>query len=103
MERVRRRDPLLLARDAFDGMLEDSGIAESDVAYIATTAEGENLSFRTGHFYSMTTHARGGVFLTSGIEAVLDVGALHGRAISIDPRGKVLNYRMTSQCASGSG
>jgi len=34
---------------------------------------------------------------------VLDIGALNGRAISIDSRGKVLNYRMTSQCASGSG
>jgi benzoyl-CoA reductase subunit D len=34
---------------------------------------------------------------------VLDVGALHGRAISIDDRGKVLSYKMTSQCASGSG
>ena len=103
VERVRRRDPLQLARDSFDAMLEEAGLKEADVAYIATTAEGENLSFRTGHFYSMTTHARGGVYLTSGIEAVLDVGALHGRAIAIDERGKVLNYKMTSQCASGSG
>jgi benzoyl-CoA reductase subunit D len=35
--------------------------------------------------------------------AVLDVGALHARAIVIDERGRVLRYRMTSQCASGSG
>jgi benzoyl-CoA reductase subunit D len=35
--------------------------------------------------------------------AVLDVGALHGRAIRVDERGKVLSYKMTSQCASGSG
>ena len=38
-----------------------------------------------------------------GINAILDIGALHGRAINIDERGKVLGYRMTSQCASGSG
>jgi len=31
------------------------------------------------------------------------VGALHGKVIRMDPRGKVLGYRMTSQCASGSG
>jgi len=31
------------------------------------------------------------------------MGALHGRAMKIDDQGKVLNYRMTSQCASGSG
>ena len=35
--------------------------------------------------------------------AVLDVGALHGRAIRTDERGKVIGYKMTSQCASGSG
>ncbi len=34
---------------------------------------------------------------------MLDIGALHGRAVKMDGRGKVLGYRMTSQCASGSG
>jgi len=38
-----------------------------------------------------------------GSTTPLDVGALHGRAISLDQRGKVLSYKMTSQCASGSG
>ena len=33
----------------------------------------------------------------------MDIGALHTRAILMDERGKVLGYRMTSQCASGSG
>ena len=84
-------------------MLEEAGIAADEVGYIATTREGENVPFRTGHFYSMTTHARGGVHLAPGVGAVLDVGALHGRAISIDPRGKMLAYKMMSQCASGSG
>jgi benzoyl-CoA reductase subunit D len=43
------------------------------------------------------------VFLRPGISAVVDVGALNGRAIYVDERGKVLSYKMTSQCASGSG
>jgi benzoyl-CoA reductase subunit D len=51
----------------------------------------------------MTTHARGGVFLNPEARAVVDIGALNGRAIYIDGRGKVLSYKMTSQCASGSG
>jgi benzoyl-CoA reductase subunit D len=70
---------------------------------VATTGEGENVKFATGHFYSMTTHARGGVFLHPGVNAVVDIGALNGRAIYVDERGKVLAYKMTSQCASGSG
>jgi benzoyl-CoA reductase subunit D len=102
-ERIRRRDPMTLAQEGRDAVLADAGLAGNDVDYIATTGEGENVKFATGHFYSMTTHARGGVFLQPGISAVVDVGALNGRAIYVDERGKVLAYKMTSQCASGSG
>ncbi len=55
--------------------LAEAGLTRDDVAYLATPGEAESLEFATGHFYSMTAHAR----------------------------GKVLGYRMTSQGASGSG
>jgi len=103
VERIRRRDPLTLAREGFDAVLGEAKLSPQDIAYIATTGEGENVKFATGHFYSMTTHARGGVFLQPGVHAVVDIGALNGRAIYVDGRGKVLQYKMTSQCASGSG
>jgi len=51
----------------------------------------------------MTTHARGAKFLMPEAHAVLDIGALHARAMLIDSQSRVLAYRMTSQCASGSG
>ena len=102
-ERIRRRDPMTLAQEGRDGVLADAGLRADEIDYVATTGEGENVKFATGHFYSMTTHARGGVFLHPGISAVVDVGALNGRAIYVDGRGKVLAYKMTSQCASGSG
>jgi benzoyl-CoA reductase subunit D len=101
--RIRQRDPMELSRVAFDQLLEDGKVNEKDVDYVASTGEGESIPFHTGHFYSMTTHARGAIFLDREARAALDVGALHGRAISIDERGKVLSYKMTSQCASGSG
>jgi benzoyl-CoA reductase subunit D len=101
--RIRQRDPMELARSAFDQVLEGARLREADVDYVATTGEGEGVPFHTGHFYSMTTHARGAIYLDPESRAALDVGALHGRAIAIDERGKVLSYKMTSQCASGSG
>jgi benzoyl-CoA reductase subunit D len=102
-DRIRRRDPMSLATEGRDAVLAEAGLAADHIDYIATTGEGENVAFATGHFYSMTTHARGGVFLHPGANAVVDVGALNGRAIYVDERGKVLAYKMTSQCASGSG
>jgi benzoyl-CoA reductase subunit D len=102
-ERMRRRDPFELAQKGYDEVLEEAGLKKGDIEYIATTGDGENVKFSTGHFYSMTTHARGAVFLDASARAVVDVGALNGRAIRVDERGKVLSYKMTSQCASGSG
>ena len=101
--RIRQRDPMELARVAFEQLLEDAKLKEPDINYVATTGEGESVAFHTGHFYSMTTHARGAIYLDPESRSALDCGALHGRAIKIDERGKVLSYKMTSQCASGSG
>ena len=84
-------------------VLEETKVAADDVAYVASTGEGELVDFRRGHFYGMTTHARGSVFLVPEVRSVLDVGALHARAMRIDEQSRVLGYRMTSQCASGSG
>jgi benzoyl-CoA reductase subunit D len=89
--------------EVFAAALADAGLARDDLAYVATTGEGEMVTFRTGHFYGMTAHARGGLFLDPEARAVIDIGALHARAVLMDDRAKVLGYRMTSQCASGSG
>ncbi|WP_096702214.1 benzoyl-CoA reductase subunit D [Magnetospirillum sp. 15-1] len=101
--RIRNRDPFQLTTEAYDHMLKTAGVDKGDVAYVASTGDAENLKFATGHFYSMTTHGRGGLYLNPEARAVLDIGALNGRAIRMDGAGKVLSYKMTSQCASGSG
>ncbi len=101
--RIRQRDPYKLVDESIEYVLEKAGVKRQQVNYVATTGEGESVKSATGHFYSMTTHARGALYLNPKARAVLDIGALNGRAINIDPQGKVLNYRMTSQCASGSG
>ncbi|MFQ5525137.1 MAG: benzoyl-CoA reductase subunit D [Thermoanaerobaculia bacterium] len=102
-DRIRRRDLRKVIHEAYPLALSEAGISPDQVAYAASTGEGELVDFRRGHFYGMTTHARGAVFLEPRTRAVLDVGALHARAMLIDARSKVLGYRMTSQCASGSG
>ncbi len=102
-DRIRQRDPFELAEKGYDSVLNEAGLTRDDVQYVATTGDGETIPFRTGHFYSMTTHARGAIYLDPEARAVLDIGALHGRAVKMNEHGKVLGYRMTSQCASGSG
>lgn len=102
-EKIRRRSPLEVLREVYASVLRQHNLSPSDVAYVASTGEGEMVDFRKGHFYSMTAHSRGAIYLAPQVKAVLDIGALHAKAILMDSRSKVLEYRMTSQCASGSG
>ena len=99
--RIRKRELSTVIAEVFDKARARAGV--SDLDYVATTGEGEDVPFATGHFYGMTTHARGALHLAPSARFVLDVGALHARAVAMDERGKVLGYKMTSQCASGSG
>jgi benzoyl-CoA reductase subunit D len=104
VEKIRKRNPKDVVVDAVDMILERKGLNyDRDIAYLASTGEGELVEKKTGHFYSMTTHARGGLFLCPGARTVVDMGALYVRAISINEHGRVLDYKMTGQCASGSG
>ena len=102
-ERILKRNPLDVVTSLFAALTEKVELSRERLDYIATTGEGDGVSIRTGHFYGMTTHARGGLYLEPKARAVLDIGALHGRAVLMDEKAKVLSYRMTSQCASGSG
>lgn len=102
-QRIRRRNVHDVARAAMDECCAAAGVREDALDYVASTGDGDAVPFRTGHFYSMTSHARGALFLDAEARGVVDIGALHARAIRMDPRGKVVAHRMTSQCASGTG
>lgn len=103
MERYRKRSPKAVIEHTVRSALQQAGVAFPDLNYAATTGEGDLAPQRHGHFYGMTSHARGALELVPGARSVLDCGALHARAIRMSDRGRVLAYRMTSQCASGSG
>lgn len=103
-EKIRKRNPKEVVVEAVDAILERNKLTyDKDIAYLASTGEGEMVEKKTGHFYSMTSHARGGIHFAPQARTVIDMGALYVRAIKIDQRGKVIDYKMTGQCASGSG
>ncbi|HET7784452.1 MAG TPA: BadF/BadG/BcrA/BcrD ATPase family protein [Myxococcales bacterium] len=103
MQRIRRRAVVEVSRAAFREACERAGVNPAQLRYVASTGDGDGVPFRTGHFYSMTAHARGALLLVPDAAGALDMGALHARAIRMDGRARVLGVRMTSQCASGTG
>lgn len=103
-EKIRKRNPKDVVVDAVDVILERNKLSyDKDIAYLASTGEGEMVEKKRGHFYSMTSHARGGIYFAPEAKTVVDMGGLYVRAIKVDSKGKVLDYKMTGQCASGSG
>lgn len=102
-ERLRKRNPAVVIEAAMAGLLDRHDLRYEDLLYVATTGEGELVPRKRGHFYSMTTHARGAFHFHPEARTVVDMGALFCRAISIDGNGRVRSYSMTGQCASGSG
>src|SRR3989304_2393749 len=103
IEKIRKRNPVSVAEEMINLLLEKNKLNHDDIAYLASTGEGEMVKRKTGHFYSMTTHARGGIFFKPGVKTVVYMRALFVRAIKVNNFGKVLDYKMTGQCASGSG
>lgn len=103
IERIRKRYPAKVIQECHQRALQETGLSEGDIAYLASTGEGDLVKLRRGHFYGMTTHARGANFLFPATRSVIDIGALHTRALRMDHRSRVLQYKMTGQCASGSG
>jgi benzoyl-CoA reductase subunit D len=102
-EKIRKRNPAALSEEIVTYLLEKSNLDYRDISYIASTGEGEMVMKKKGHFYSMTTHAKGGQHFHAGCKTVVDMGALYVRAIKVNESGRVLDYKMTGQCASGSG
>ena len=102
-EKIRNRNPSQVADEMIQLMLQKHELRYEDIAYLASTGEGDLVRRKRGHFYGMTTHARGGNFFFPEARTVVDMGALYVRAIRISTDARVEDYKMTGQCASGSG
>jgi len=102
-EKIRKRNPLILSEEIINYLLDKSSLKYDDLAYVASTGEGEMVKRKTGHFYSMTTHSKGALYFHQNCKTVVDMGALYVRAIKVSSEGRVMDYKMTGQCASGSG
>ena len=102
-EKIRKRNPSQVSDEMIQAMLVKHHLKYEDVAYLASTGEGDLVKRKRGHFYGMTTHARAANYFFSDAKSVVDLGALYVRAIKINEGSRVMDYKMTGQCASGSG
>ena len=87
VQRIRRRNVHDVVTAAFDEAVARANVSPDALCYVASTGDVDAVTFATGHFYGMTTHARGALHLVPEARSALDMGALHAKAIKMDERG----------------
>ena len=73
-EKIRKRNPEQLAEEMIQSMLRKFNLKYEDLAYLASTGEGDMLKRKRGHFYGMTTHAKGAHYFYPDARTVVDMG-----------------------------
>lgn len=99
-----RPDFAAVAKEVLALAVEQAGITEQEVNYIATTGFGRyNVPFRDIQITDITCVGRGAVFLFPKTRSVLDIGAQSTRALKVSDTGTVREFRTNDKCAAGAG
>jgi benzoyl-CoA reductase subunit D len=92
------------AENLYDETLTKAGLKREDVEnVVATGSAGKRVSFAQSVIPDATADARGASRSIPSARTVIDVGAEEGRAIKINPEGKVIDFAVNEKCAAGTG
>ncbi|MEW5724807.1 MAG: acyl-CoA dehydratase activase [Thermodesulfobacteriota bacterium] len=92
------------AAELYDQVIRQAGLERKDIErVIATGSAGKRVSFAHGVISDAAADAKGVVRLIPSARTVIDVGAEEGRAIKVNPEGKVLDFAINEKCAAGTG
>ena len=97
--------PEKTARLVLEEALERGGLSSiDDLQYIIGTGYGrQGVSFIKDNISEITCHAYGAHWLNPNVRTVIDIGGQDCKVISLDDRGKVLEFVMNDKCAAGTG
>ena len=97
--------PEVTARMAMDEAMEKAGLSLiEDLDYIVGTGYGRlKVPFANENISEITCHARGAYWMSSTVRTVVDIGGQDCKVMSIDDKGKVLEFVTNDRCAAGTG
>lgn len=84
--------------------LEQAGMRQNDLAYIATTGYGRfQVPFRDLNITDLTASAAGTRYWFPKTQTILDVGGQTMKASRLQEDGRVKSFRLNDKCAAGTG
>jgi len=93
------------ARTAMDEAVRMAGLPSlNDLDYIVGTGYGRlKVSFADDNVSEITCHARGAHWLNPAVRTVVDIGGQDCKVMSVDDKGRVVEFAMNDRCAAGTG
>jgi predicted CoA-substrate-specific enzyme activase len=92
------------SKRAMQGVIEKSGIRETEIRGLMATGYGRVLvSFADQIISEISCHARGAHWLFPDARTVLDMGGQDCKAIRLDAQGEPISFNMNDKCAAGTG
>ncbi len=93
------------ARIAMDEALKQAGLSSiEDLDYIVGTGYGRlKVAFAKENISEISCHARGAHWMSPTVHTVVDIGGQDCKVMSIDDKGKVVEFVMNDRCAAGTG
>jgi predicted CoA-substrate-specific enzyme activase len=99
------RHPEMTANLVLQQALEKAGLSDKDeLKYIVGTGYGrESVSIIHENISEITCHAYGAHWMYPKVRTVIDIGGQDSKVISLNDKGKVLEFSMNDKCAAGTG
>ncbi len=92
------------ATDVMDKLLAETGLSYGQIDCIFSTGYGRNLiPFAHGNMSEISCHGRGAQWLVPGVRMVIDGGGQDCKAIRVNGQGVLVDFRMNTKCAAGTG
>ncbi|MHA2170482.1 MAG: acyl-CoA dehydratase activase [Candidatus Kariarchaeaceae archaeon] len=96
--------PAVRATKVLDDLLQEAKLELNDLEYIASTGYGRyQMEQRDIQISDLTTTGRGANHIYDEPRLVLDIGTQSTRALRINEKGKIIQFKMNERCAAGSG
>ena len=93
------------ARIAMEEALHRAGLSSiDDLDYIVGTGYGRlKVPFANENISEITCHGRGAQWMAPSVMTVVDIGGQDCKVMSLNNKGKVLEFVMNDRCAAGTG
>lgn len=104
LSRISDINPDKLVENMIKEMINKLNISREDIKYIVSTGYGrESISFFDKKVTEITCHARGAFHLFPKTFTVIDIGGQDSKVISLNYKGKPVDFIMNDKCAAGTG